>query len=369
MDQQAVQDELTISIGIFGNKFESSNLIGQGLGSPGTKSDILFYNRLDATLNQIFCALTPLDYPDKIKPFLQVLSLTKIHLLVIDVEKGLNAEIGEILLGMDTFHRDRAYCQPLFVITGISGATEWKLKELKNKLNKILNTTSLKKSIIFELRTKEDIKDLKNIILKLGEKATNMVQNHSYTKVLIDHAFPVKGIGTVILGMVDKGEVKVNQLLELTGFEGPSKKVIIRSIQKNDRAFKEAKQGDRVGLALKGKISPNEINRDNLLATPGIFRGEKQIKALIKINPFYKPKEEIITSKANMEYHAMVELKVSPFKFIEGEEIKPGGQGIMLMKFEKTLIHDGAGLKGIIMEMNKFKNKSRIVGTFSQIKN
>ncbi|MHA1727003.1 MAG: hypothetical protein ACTSXH_19540 [Promethearchaeota archaeon] len=369
MDQQAIQDELTISVGIFGNNFEFCNLIGQGLGSLGTKSDILFYNRLDATLGQIFCALTPLDYPDKIKPFLQVLYLTKIHLLVIDVEKGLNSEIGEILLGMDTYHQERAHCKAIFVISGISEATEWKLKELKNKLNKILNTTSLKNSIVFELRTKEDIKDLKNIIVKLGKNVNKIVQDHSYTKILIDHAFPVKGIGTVILGMVDKGDVKVNQLLELTGFEKPSKKVIIRSIQKNDRSFKEAKQGDRVGLALKGKISPNEINRDNLLATPGIFKGEKQVKALIKINPFYKPKEEIITSKTGMEYHAMVELKVSTFKFIEGDDIKPGEQGIVLMKFEKMLIHDGAGLKGIMMEMNKFKNKSRIVGTFSQIKN
>ena len=82
--------------GIFGENESQNNLIGQTLGSPGTRSDIQFYNRLDINNNEVFCALTPIDYPEKIKPFLQTLAMTNIHILVIDLNYDLKAIIGEI---------------------------------------------------------------------------------------------------------------------------------------------------------------------------------------------------------------------------------------------------------------------------------
>lgn len=97
--------ERNFLVGIFGDNYDLRNLIGQSLGSPGTKSDIQFYNRLDNNLGQVFCALTPIDYHEKIKPFLQTLNITNIYILVIDLESGLNPVIGEILVGMDTYNR------------------------------------------------------------------------------------------------------------------------------------------------------------------------------------------------------------------------------------------------------------------------
>ena len=147
--------ERNFLIGIFGDNFEQCNLIGQALGAPGTKSDIQFYNRLDANLGQVFCALTPVDYPEKIKPFLQILTITNIHLLVIDLESGLNAALGEILVGMDIFHQ--LFKKKSFVIiANINSKTEWKLNQIKKRLNDILNTTSIKGNEIFEIREKSD---------------------------------------------------------------------------------------------------------------------------------------------------------------------------------------------------------------------
>ena len=121
--------EKNFLVGIFGENFEQRNLIGQALGSPGTKSDIQFYNRLDAGLGHVFCALTPVDYPEKIKPFLQALTITNIHVLVIDLDVGLNAVIGEILVGMDLYHQ-LFETQVLVVIAGINANNEWKLASL-----------------------------------------------------------------------------------------------------------------------------------------------------------------------------------------------------------------------------------------------
>ncbi len=360
--------EKNFVVGILGDNFDINNLIGQSLGSPGTKSDILFYNRLDQTLNQVFCGLTPLDYPEKIKPLLQTLAISNIHVLAIDLNIGLNASVGEILVGMDIF--SKLYrTKVVVVIAGINSNTEWKLPETKKKIKAILESTNLKNAQIFELRAKQDYETLKRIIVALGNEflQVNSV-NEGNTEVLVDHVFPVKGIGTVILGIVKQGEVHSGQMLEITGYESTVKKIIIRSIQKHDRTFKVAYQGDRVGLALKGNISPRDISRDNIIVTPGIFKQEKEIEAEVFVSQFYKPKSGMIKSDDGFQYYGLTKLKFSPFKFIDGQNIIPGKSGIMKIRFDKLVFHNGEGLRGIITELNRFENKLRIVGYFKQTK-
>jgi selenocysteine-specific translation elongation factor len=360
--------EKNFVVGILGDNFDINNLIGQSLGSPGTKSDILFYNRLDQTLNQVFCGLTPIDYPEKIKPLLQTLAISNIHVLAIDLNVGLNASVGEILVGMDIF--SKLYrTKVLVVIAGINTNTEWKLPETRKKIEAILESTSLKNIQIFELKAKQDYENLKKIIVALGNEFLQLTSDKkSDTEVLVDHVFPVKGIGTVILGIVKQGEVHSGQMLEITGYESAVKKVIIRSIQKHDRNFKVAYEGDRVGLALKGNISPGEISRDNIIVTPGIFKMEKEIEAEIFVSKFYKPKSGMINSNDGFQYYGLIKLKLSPFKFIEGPNIVPGKSGIMKIHFDRSVFHNGEGLKGIITELNRFENKLRIVGYFQQAK-
>lgn len=360
--------EKNFVVGILGDNFDINNLIGQSLGSPGTRSDILFYNRLDISLNQVFCGLTPLDYPEKIKPLLQTLVISNIHILVIDLNTGLNASIGEILVAMDLFYQ-LYRTKALIVIAGINSHTEWKLSETKKKIEAILESTSLKNTAIFELKTKEDYDKLKKEIIQLGIKLLEKdSSNETNTKILIDHVFPVKGIGTVILGIVKQGKVQSGQMLEIVGYEAAIKKVIIRSIQKHDRNFKVAYEGDRVGLALKGNISPRDVSRDNILVSPGVFEQLNEIKAKVFVNQFYEPKGGIIKPGDGTQYFGLVGLKLSPLKFIDGQDLLPGKSEIVRIHFDKSVVYDGTELKGIITEQNRFTNKLRIVGYFSQIK-
>ena len=361
--------ERTFLVGIFGDNFEHRKLLGQALGAPGTSSDIQFYNRLDSQLGHVFTALTPIDYPEKLKPFLQTLILTNIHVLIIDIEDGLNASVGETLVGMDLFH-EKSNTRSLVVISGITPKTEWKLQDIKKKIDTVLNNTTLQGIEVIEIRQKEEYNALKKKIVELAsEIPTNDLETSTYAKVLIDHAFSVKGIGTVILGIVKKGTIHSNQMLELTGNHGATKKIIIRSIQKHDRIFKEAYEGDRVGLALKGNVSPDEISRDNIITSQGIFKGEEEVTVKIYINQFYKPKGGVIIPGDLTEYHGIVELKSTPLKIIDGDQLNPGDSGIVKLRFTKPLYHDGSGLSGILCGLNRFQNKLRIIGHFKQILN
>lgn len=361
--------ERTFLVGIFGENFEHRKLLGQALGAPGTSSDIQFYNRLDSKLGYVFTALTPIDYPEKLKPFLQTLILTDIHILIIDVDFGLNSSVGEILVGMDLFHK-MSNTKSLIVLSGITSKTEWKLKDIKKKIDSVLNNTTLQGIEVIEIRQKEEYNSLKKKIVELAAEAPiNGLKSAPYSKVLIDHAFSVRGIGTVILGIVRKGTIYSSQMLDLTGNHGAAKKIIIRSIQRHDRTFKEAHEGDRVGLALKGNISTDEISRDNIITSQGIFKGEEEITAKVYINQFYKPKGGVIIPGDLTEYHGIAEIKSTPLKIIEGEKLNPGDSGIVKLRFNKPLYHDGSGLSGIIFDLNRFQNKLRIIGHYKQLLN
>ncbi|GAG88052.1 unnamed protein product, partial [marine sediment metagenome] len=81
----------------------------------------------------------------------------------------------------------------------------------------------------------------------------------------------------------------------------------------------------------------------------------------------YKPKNGVITSKDSIEYHGIVEIKSSPLKIIAGEDLKPGSSGILKLKFDNALFHNGSGLRGILCELIRFENKLRIIGHFEQL--
>ncbi|MGP8071542.1 MAG: EF-Tu/IF-2/RF-3 family GTPase [Thermoplasmata archaeon] len=84
-------------------------------------------------------------------------------------------------------------------------------------------------------------------------------------RVPIDHIFPVKGVGTVALGVVRQGTLHAHDRLRL--WPSP-KEVEVRSIQVHDIDRKEASCGERVGLALKG-VEADEVSRGETLAPAG----------------------------------------------------------------------------------------------------
>jgi selenocysteine-specific translation elongation factor len=84
----------------------------------------------------------------------------------------------------------------------------------------------------------------------------------------IDHAFPVKGVGAVALGVVRRGTLRTHEKLRLW----PTPKIVeIRSIQVHDIDRKDAGCGERVGVALRG-VEADELSRGQILAPEGSLR-------------------------------------------------------------------------------------------------
>ncbi len=105
-------------------------------------------------------------------------------------------------------------------------------------------------------------------------------------RIDVDKAFPVKGIGTVALGIVTNGKVKVHDVL----YNGDGKQVTVKSIQSQDVDVEEAGYGTRVGLALKG-IEHEELGKgDLLLAEP--YKKAKIAEISLSVSTFSNEKVE-----------------------------------------------------------------------------
>src|SRR5215813_3839534 len=79
----------------------------------------------------------------------------------------------------------------------------------------------------------------------------------------IDHAFNVKGIGTVILGVIKQGTVKTYDQLKIL----PSgNNILVKSIQMHDDPVNESKSPARVGVAVKG-VDADDISRGDVLCS------------------------------------------------------------------------------------------------------
>ena len=80
----------------------------------------------------------------------------------------------------------------------------------------------------------------------------------------VDHAFDVKGVGTVVLGVVKQGTVKVYDQLRIMP---AGSDIVVKSIQMHDDPVHESKSPARVGLAVKG-MTAEQISRGDILCLP-----------------------------------------------------------------------------------------------------
>ena len=133
------------------------------------------------------------------------------------------------------------------------------------------------------------------------------------TKIVIDHCFDVKGVGTVVLGKVISGTVKQYQNLKLLPLRI---EVMVKSIQMHDDPVEEAISPARVGLSLKG-VKPDEVGRGDILSEDDSIPVKTEIELDFKKNPFYKD-----SFSENQMCLVSIGLQIKAAKFSSIEPVK-----------------------------------------------
>ena len=100
----------------------------------------------------------------------------------------------------------------------------------------------------------------------------------------IEDVFTITGRGTVVTGRVERGELKLNDEVEIVGLK-PTQKTVVTGIEMFRKQLDFAEAGDNAGVLLRG-ISREQVQRGQVLAKPGTVtphtKFEAQVYALSK---------------------------------------------------------------------------------------
>ena len=84
----------------------------------------------------------------------------------------------------------------------------------------------------------------------------------------VEDVFSISGRGTVATGRVERGTIKMADVVEIVGLSDESRQTVVTGIEMFHKLMDTAEAGDNVGLLLRG-IQKNEIERGQVLAKPG----------------------------------------------------------------------------------------------------
>jgi selenocysteine-specific translation elongation factor len=211
--------------------------IAKQLGKASTQSDVTLFHLVQD--HHALTIIEPTQYPEKFAPLLYALALSDRAVFVVN---GLDRTVAETAATLDLFDL------PVEVRHGPSVGPE--------ELRRAFRGLRLAEAPLAPL-------DFNALRAELSGISRPVVGGP--VVVGIDHYFPVKGVGTVALGFVRQGTLTAHAQLRLY----PTEKVVeVRSIQVHDVDVKEATDGERVGVALKG-AEVDELARGQLLAPPG----------------------------------------------------------------------------------------------------
>ena len=90
----------------------------------------------------------------------------------------------------------------------------------------------------------------------------------------VEDVFSIKGRGTVATGRIERGRVKVNDEVEIIGFDR-DKKTVVTGVEMFRKSMDEGQAGDNVGCLLRG-VDKDQIERGQILAAPGSIKPHKK---------------------------------------------------------------------------------------------
>ncbi len=83
----------------------------------------------------------------------------------------------------------------------------------------------------------------------------------------VEDVFSISGRGTVVTGRIERGQVKVNEEVEIVGIR-PTQKTVCTGVEMFRKLLDEGQAGDNVGVLLRG-TKREEVERGQVLAKPG----------------------------------------------------------------------------------------------------
>ena len=111
----------------------------------------------------------------------------------------------------------------------------------------------------------------------------------------IEDIFTIQGRGTVVTGRIERGEIKVNEEIEIVGIRETSK-TVCTGVEMFRKLLDEGRAGENVGILLRG-TERDDVERGQVLSKPGTITPHTKFEASVYVltkeeggrhTPFFK---------------------------------------------------------------------------------
>ncbi|MGE7842694.1 elongation factor Tu [Lysinibacillus sp. NPDC093712] len=98
----------------------------------------------------------------------------------------------------------------------------------------------------------------------------------------VEDVFSITGRGTVATGRVERGQVKVGDVIEIVGISEEAKSTTVTGVEMFRKLLDYAEAGDNIGALLRG-VAREDIQRGQVLAKPGSITPHTNFKAEVYV--------------------------------------------------------------------------------------
>ncbi len=98
----------------------------------------------------------------------------------------------------------------------------------------------------------------------------------------IEDVFTISGRGTVATGRVERGQLKIQDPVEIVGVKEETQKSVVTGIEMFRKTLDYAEAGDNIGILLRG-IDRTDIERGQVVAKPGTVKCYKKFSAEVYV--------------------------------------------------------------------------------------
>jgi elongation factor Tu len=98
----------------------------------------------------------------------------------------------------------------------------------------------------------------------------------------VEDVFTITGRGTVVTGRIERGEVKLNEEVEIVGIRETARKTTVTSIEMFNKLLDSGQAGDNAALLLRG-IKREDVERGQVIVKPGTTTPHTEFDASVYI--------------------------------------------------------------------------------------
>ena len=201
---------------------------------------------------KIISIIRPARYPERLRPLLNAISAGRVGIIEVN---SVDATLGEVLVAFASSSINLG----LVVINPPND--EWIDEEM---VKKMLAQAGLSKWKFIA----NDGVEIRNALYQLMEDIEQELVDSATSQLVvsIDQYFNVKGIGLVAIGYVQSGTINVHDELHILPAKASGN---TKSLQVMDDDVKQAKSGDRVGIAIRG-AKDDSLNNGSIIVKPAV---------------------------------------------------------------------------------------------------